>query len=1509
MQTFYPVFESGQVLTNGHLNQMSTWLNEQQQTSRRKLFGIGIVCGLEAYREANNILVKGGVAVSSAGFLLSQEANRTYTQCRDYKLPVSAAIDDAEVDGITVPTLLPDASIPLWELLTEEYSPITGEPNATALNNAFLGDKVVLLLLEAQQQSLKNCDVKSCADKGERMQYTLRTLLISEADAITLWRHETANSDELLPADLNWQILHDHLQPVGMNKFIAAASGAASLEEIHSRVQPHVKGGWKNLESQLQASFDVYAYLLRERFPTEQFPTDPWVNLGATFEDKLSSVQDLILQMHHYDGLQDAIASYNEFLEVASEYQAVCCPDEHRFPYHVLLGKPTAALEVENDNAVFAAVNFNIGAENRVGSTLESSAGYLRHPFYPCPQLQGQKALQAKMLDLYYRTWLIFKRYRIDNLLDAELKISPSKRLGELSQKAIPYYFSLNRRDDLHRNWSPDFTRKGKLTKVAGYGVSGTNPHPLTQVPDDHDFYRVEGIKGKPLGQLISELRLQKLQLGLSFAIEPVFLPVQAFDKGLSRTSLMALLMRDNTMLRLFKCKTSDMDMVFLLLLSVIFQLLLTLIYLLARLRPSRNTVASRPYFFLKRMAMDESEIERMLDFDGGFTENNARIQLLTTQLNKTNEIGQFYYKQVKDGCLSVDVLLDALNEDDDPNGLNAEIFKQSKLQEMGDLFERVKSVVGNSATNEQLQENYQTARMMQQSEKLMELVSVESIAQFDFDDFDRQLNELNSAHLELNNHVVVQQDPQLQAVLVGVNSQMNMLSTLSQSSLLSNMREEFSTRIKNIFDEFMFDRFAKKHPGLEHLCGVPKGGTLVLAYTHKSLLEEYTPPIVKNPKKNVDLLKEAKFKNFVIRDLANGDFVKRIEKVLSSAYQPVSYKSERLTELVMAGRSDRSSITEFSCRHTNVGVSATESTEDSGDMNARTSAIHYAVSNDFVKDEDPLNNMIVVADFCLPTFCCDSDCSDLELAVPDTIISVSVRGTVVEQKFQQFGIQPIPSQIIPIVTAKLEVLDDKNKSVKVNMTKGSFIFNAIAGDYRVIASAPGYSKRSTTLTVFEPSMPDVVIELEAIDDSEEFVSVRGTVVSMRQRPITTASLNVFDDKNTPIIVNMTKGLFTFNARAGDYHITASAPGYVKGNTTLTVFERSIPNVVIELDKSIIIDPIPVSGTVVEKKARQIGIQSIPSQIIPIAKANLNVLDDKNKPIIVNMTKGSFTFNAIAGDYRVIASAPGYSKRSTTLTVFEPSMPDVVIELEAIDDSEEFVSVRGTVVSMKQRPITAASLHVFDDKNTPIIVNMTTNGSFTFNARAGDYHVTASARGYFTRNTTLTVFELSIPDVVIELQGTDEIPIDSPIDPETKDEVPDDPEEFVSVRGTVVEQKPQQIGKQSRPIATAKLEVLDDKNKSVKVKMTNGSFIFNAIVGDYRFIASAPGYVTHEITLTVLEQSMPEVVIELQTKGEIPVDFPIDPVDPVDPVDFPKDPGGSPKGAEPRKTTNKVSVK
>ena len=89
MQTSYPVFESGQVLTSSHLNGLVDYLEHQDRLTRNKLIGIGIVCGLEVGYEAqdNRIRVTGGCAVTSEGYLLVQE-EALLNQFRQYTLPV-----------------------------------------------------------------------------------------------------------------------------------------------------------------------------------------------------------------------------------------------------------------------------------------------------------------------------------------------------------------------------------------------------------------------------------------------------------------------------------------------------------------------------------------------------------------------------------------------------------------------------------------------------------------------------------------------------------------------------------------------------------------------------------------------------------------------------------------------------------------------------------------------------------------------------------------------------------------------------------------------------------------------------------------------------------------------------------------------------------------------------------------------------------------------------------------------------------------------------------------------------------------------------------------------------------------------------------------------------------------------------------------------------------------------------------------------------------------------------
>lgn len=1081
MQTFYPVFESGQVLTNAHLNQLFQYLNEQQLASRRTLFGIGVVCGLQVARRANQILVSRGVAVSSAGHLMFQNSDKVYTQFRGYELPVSQAVeDDNAIDAIEAEPLLPITDLSMWELLGSAAEEDEGNP-LTDLSADFLQDKVVMLLFEAKQESLKNCDVNSCADKGARMQFTLRTLLINEADAVSLWKFETRQNEDLFPRDLNWQGLEKMLQPSVMGKLICSATKVESLEEIFSDVKKLVNNGWLSLKNQLQGSFDVYSYLLREYFPQEEFPTDPWGGIEAKLAMPLQSAEDLVLKIHHYDLLIDAVSSYNEFLEKAKEYEALCCPYERRFPYHVLLGKvePKSQASPGDDEAPLS-FNFNLGAQ--------AGYPYLRHCFYPNPQLEAQNHCAKQLANLYYRTWLIFKRYQLDGLLNKNIEISPSQLHSPLSQKALPYYLAISRNDDLHRNWNPDKTVKGALDRVYGYHINTSNPHPLAQIPQLHDFYRIEGLVGKPLGQTIAELRLQKSQLGLSFAIEPVFLPLKSFDDDFEKAAILQLLMQNQTLMRLFKCKIGDLDMIFLILIAVLFQLILGIIYLLARLKTKAGSAAATGANITSRFVVDARVMNDVMVAMDNVTFNDvSKLKMSADRFGQSGEDSAFIRNQLKSGNLRSDEVLDTLDEADDPNGQTAAVYKQTKTIDSGDLFEKVVAVVGRDAEKNELEEAYQSARMMQESEKLMGLLTVSSLAQFDFDAFDSSMNEINDAHVKLM-RVSTNKQGTDQAVVQGVNSQMGMLGTLAGSALLASIKQEFVQRLQNIFSEFLFDGFVKKHPGAEHLCGVPKGGTLILAYTHKSLLEKYVPPAPQREgavsltaaTDNTAFLSEAANRETVV----NATFTNRASSLMTNLNDIDSRRDTAFADAIVAGRDNREV---FNVRNFNLDAAAASSGGVASDarMAATISELGVAAA---LRPEDPLNDMVVLMDFCIPTFCCDSDCSDLDIEFKETPVDskpimVSIDGRIVEKTIgsrltgNEFLRARARTTAKTITHATLTVEDRNGQTVSVKMARGGFLLKAKAGEYTVTAAAKGYQTRKDTLEL-KQSKSDVLIYL-----------------------------------------------------------------------------------------------------------------------------------------------------------------------------------------------------------------------------------------------------------------------------------------------------------------------------------------------------------------------------------------------------------------------------------------------
>src|SRR5690606_602051 len=83
----YPVFEADQVLSNGHLNNLLNYLEQQERLTRIKTIGNGIVCGLEINSSDTALNISKGCGLTSQGYLV-QLCETNYTDFIAYTPPV-----------------------------------------------------------------------------------------------------------------------------------------------------------------------------------------------------------------------------------------------------------------------------------------------------------------------------------------------------------------------------------------------------------------------------------------------------------------------------------------------------------------------------------------------------------------------------------------------------------------------------------------------------------------------------------------------------------------------------------------------------------------------------------------------------------------------------------------------------------------------------------------------------------------------------------------------------------------------------------------------------------------------------------------------------------------------------------------------------------------------------------------------------------------------------------------------------------------------------------------------------------------------------------------------------------------------------------------------------------------------------------------------------------------------------------------------------------------------------
>lgn len=525
-QNRYPEFIPNQILTNVQLNQLHTYLDEQNRLTRTHLVGMGIICGLQVQvvDEGGNdrsIKISRGYGVTSEGYMI--EIPQPY-ETKSYNLPgITAPLVDIDPEAIIdevvltnvrnyvdpyqklnedenpVPEYKPwlddpndgkdpshllDTQIPILELLTEDqlnhqlFVEQTGNVSET-LNSGHLTNKVLVLYLETYPKDLKSCLTTDCTQNGLDKLLTVRALLI---DKDCLEQIEPCTGlEELIDIP---RLHHGLLQT---NSSINTLDTSADLNDAYKDMAGYIRA---RITTLLPNSFAACEGFLNIHDLTNDIANLENFLLGTEVADEFTQ--------YHFDYYKDLATAYNEFTKHICSLIKDCCI-EGNFPKHLMLGCVDQALFSVNDS--------------------------YRHHFMPSPARNVLREDLQKAEKLLRRIFALAQNFTLPETEIPHIRITPSQsEQYPLGERAMPYYYGPS---EVENNWQPQNCCSSPVLSYAFNDM--TNPatidytaiaaQPLLGDIHQHSFLRIEGHYGKACNQVVNQLNLLKSTHNLSFDI------------------------------------------------------------------------------------------------------------------------------------------------------------------------------------------------------------------------------------------------------------------------------------------------------------------------------------------------------------------------------------------------------------------------------------------------------------------------------------------------------------------------------------------------------------------------------------------------------------------------------------------------------------------------------------------------------------------------------------------------------------------------------------------------------------------------------------------------------------------------------------------------------------------------------------------------------------------------------------------------------------------------------
>ncbi|MGK7931451.1 MAG: hypothetical protein AB4041_08450, partial [Microcystaceae cyanobacterium] len=552
------LFQPNQVLKDKDLNNIVTYLDSHNRLTRTHLIGLGIVCGLEVrpfkIKDSDDfyIYITPGCGITSEGFFVKHDLgsdaniiNKSFDRYLDASLAIKeyglipleeTNTTDQLITGIELiktedPRKTDDNNIPFQPLKELEVEDTSVED--------ILKEQVLLILLHWDDTERDSC-INDCDNGGKERQFSLRFFVISQEIAQTLLEKRFVPPDNFQ----NWfkqpdcQIKRLGYQKLGEEDkiFTVDLTTIETFDDLMGAYYRICQEGILELDQRLQEIYNLFNPLFsifhREGNPFVNFKRDFRAILLTLVPDRVSqtdpfpddsetavepSPQVAYGIQYFYDYLIELTTAYNEFRDELKDtlfdLMSDCIPNNQSFPNYLLAGKI-------GETTIFDP---GTSTEDLAVIPLKCTAPSLyRHSFSQSPLHNNNQRIRH----LYQRLLHISQgeSFQLLPFYHTPIKITPScLRKVTLGEQAIPYYHDYLK---IYTDWNYEACRKQKSQYLPAYFSLQNSPrklgYDLINRIDWADFFRIEGHLGLVLDDALEGINEFKKHFNLAFDIVPL---------------------------------------------------------------------------------------------------------------------------------------------------------------------------------------------------------------------------------------------------------------------------------------------------------------------------------------------------------------------------------------------------------------------------------------------------------------------------------------------------------------------------------------------------------------------------------------------------------------------------------------------------------------------------------------------------------------------------------------------------------------------------------------------------------------------------------------------------------------------------------------------------------------------------------------------------------------------------------------------------------------------------